>query len=106
MEYSNLCQKNAREKVKDHWFKKTDIFLYIRSFWQHLVVNWRGRNTASGVTHITDHVVLFVFFIGYFYFLSLQGEVKFSWLEKLNTNSYKSAEVWKPMMAGPGMSVT
>ena len=48
--------------------------MYIRAFWQHLVVKWRGRNSASSVTHITDHV-LFVFFIaiGYFFFISVAG---------------------------------
>ena len=30
------------------------------------MVNWRGRNSASSVTNITDHVVLFIFFISYF----------------------------------------
>ena len=50
----------------------------MRAFWQHLVVNWRGRNSASSVTHIADHVVLFVFFIGYFFLLSLQGVVRSS----------------------------
>ena len=70
------------------------------------MVNCRGRNSASSVTHITDNVVLFVFFIGYFFFLSLQGVVRFSCLEKLNMNSFKSVEVWRAMMTGPGMSVT
>ena len=35
-------------KVRIIWFKKVNIFLYIRAFWQHLVVNWiqTGRNSA------------------------------------------------------------
>ena len=41
--------------------------MYIMVFWQHLVVNWSGRDSASGLTHITDHV-LFVSFMGYFIF--------------------------------------
>ena len=41
--------------------------MYIMVFWQHLVVNWRGRDSAFGLTHITDHV-LFVSFMGYFIF--------------------------------------
>ena len=69
------------------------------------MVNWRVRNSVSSVTHITDHVVLFVFFKGYF-FLSLRSVVKFSRLEKLNMNSFKSVEVWRHVMAEPGMSVT
>ena len=55
---------------------------------------------------LTDHV-LFVFFIGYFLqAVSLQGVVTFSWIVKLRMKSFKSVEDWRPMKAGPGISVT
>ena len=47
------------------------------AFWKHLVVKWRGRDSASSLTHITDHV-LFVSFMSYFIFSSLQGVITFS----------------------------
>ena len=41
-------------KLRIIWFKKINIFLYIRAFWQRLVVNWmrKGRNSASSFAHI------------------------------------------------------
>ena len=55
---------------------------------------------------LTDHV-LFVFFVGYFLqAVSVQGVVTFSCMVKLHMDSFKSVEDWRPMMAGPGISVT
>ena len=55
---------------------------------------------------LTDHV-LFVFFMNYFLqAVTVQVVVTFSRIVKLHMNSFKSVEVWRPMMAGPGISVT
>ena len=55
---------------------------------------------------LTDHELL-VFFMSYFlHAVSVQGVVKFSWIVDLNMKSFKSVEVWRPMIAGPSISVT
>ena len=54
---------------------------------------------------LTDHV-LFVFFMNYFLqAVTVQVVVTFSRIVKLHMNSFKSVEVSRPMMAGPGISV-
>ena len=47
--YVNTTRVNMLRSIR---FKKINIFLYIVAFWQHLVVHWRFRNSASSVTHI------------------------------------------------------
>ena len=55
---------------------------------------------------LTDQV-LFVLFISYFLqAVTVQGVVTFSRIVKLDMNSFKSVEDWRPMMAGPRISVT
>ena len=55
---------------------------------------------------LTDDV-LFVFFMSYFLqAVSVLGVVTFSRIVKLDINSFKSVEDWRPMKAGPRISVT
>ena len=55
----------------------------------------------------TDWSSTICLFQGYFLqAVSVQGVIAFSWVVNLHMKSFKSVEDWRPMMAGPGISVT
>ena len=62
-------------------------------------LRWIQWNTAWSRTICLFHGLLLASCIG-------AGWVTFSWIVMLHTNSFKSVKDWRPMMAGPGISVT
>ena len=62
-------------------------------------LRWSIRDTNWSRAICLFHGLLLASCIG-------AGWVSFSWIVKLHINSFKSVEDWRPMMAGPGISVT